>query len=363
MCQYIVDEAALTENIRIIKNLAKDVPVWAVLKGNGYGLGVTAMARRLQAEGISRFCVADAAEAQALRLAGFSGASVLMLQPTSDPRQLDRLLRLDVICTVSSWCDATALNAAAARAGRKAEAHIKVDTGMGRYGFLPEELDQIRAVYRQLPRIEVTGIYTHFSQAQTSYEQTRKQFRRFHYLVDSLIAEGIQPGQAHCCSSAAFLKYPEMRMDAVRIGSAFLGRMPYLSRFGLRRVGICEAPVEEIRVVEKGQRIGYGGAWRAARRTRLALVAVGWYHGFTVEYQRDCFRFRDCLRGCLGWVRSWFVHRRLWAEIGSCRCPVCGHTGMLYTAIDVTDCPCQVGDRVLLDISPVEQRGMEILFR
>ena len=362
MCQYIVDEEALTENIKVICRRAKDVPVWAVVKGNGYGLGVAALVRRLRQQGITRFCVGELWEAQQIRQTGLTGIQILMLQPTADEARLEALIGLDVICTLSSMTDAQALEEAAERLGQQAQAHVKIDTGMGRYGFRPEEEEEIKSVYRQLPRITVTGIYTHFSDALTSYEQTKQQYRSFHYLVDSLYAQGIRPGQAHCCNSAAFLKYPQMRMDAVRIGSAFLGRMPYMEAFGLRRVGYCETEVAELHAVEKGRRIGYGGAWRARHTTTLAILPVGWYHGFTTQYQRDSFRLRDCIRGCLGWLRAWMLHRRLWVEIGGKKCPVCGHVGMLYTAVDVTGIPCMIGQQAHLDISPVEQRGMEVVY-
>lgn len=363
MCQYIIDEQALDENIRIIQNFARDVPVWAVVKGNGYGLGVTELGRRMFRQGITRFCVSEVGEARALRQMGFPQIQILMLQPTSDEAVLAELLKLDVICTISSREDGAALSQTAGRIGKQARAHVKIDTGMGRYGFLPEETEQIAAIYQQLDRVTVTGIYTHFSDAVSSYEKTKTQFRRFHYLVDALLARGIRVGQAHCCNSAAFLKYPEMRMDGVRIGSAFLGRMPYLQIFGLQRVGFCEARVEELHVVERGVRIGYGGAWRARRRTQLAIIPVGWYHGFTAEYQRDCFRFRDCLRGCLGWIYSWLRRRRYWVQINGKSCPVCGHAGMLYTAVDVTGQNCRPGDLARLDISPLEQKGMEVVYR
>lgn len=162
MRTYVAEKETLLENIRAVKRQADGVPVWAVLKGDGYGLGVVPMAGLLREEGIGRFCVTDTAGAQALRDAGFTEERILMLQPTTDRAVLETLLDLNVICTVSCQDDAVALNGIAAGRSTVAEVHIKLDTGMGRYGFLPEEFNQITAIFQYMDHIAVSGIYTHF---------------------------------------------------------------------------------------------------------------------------------------------------------------------------------------------------------
>lgn len=363
MRTYVAEKEALIANIQIIQRQADGVPVWAVVKGDGYGLGAVPLARLLRDQGITRFCVTEVSEARALREAGFADERILMLQPTTDRAVLEALLDLNVICTISTQDGAVALNGIAAGRDMVAEAHVKLDTGMGRYGFRPEEFNQIAAIYQYMDHIAVSGIYTHFSSAFCSEKKTREQFERFQVLLDKLAGRGYETGEAHCCNSAALFRWPEMRMNGVRVGSALLGRLSVKGNFGLRRAGFCETAVTELHRLSKGASTGYGGAWRARKETRLAILPVGWYHGFGTEYGRDCFRFRDCVRGTLSLLKAWLTKRRLYVRVNGQRCPVRGHVGMLHCAVDVSKIECHTGDPAVLDISPLMQKGMEVVFR
>ncbi len=363
MRTYVVEKEALLGNIRTIKERAGGVPLWAVVKGNGYGLGAAPMAKLLREQGISRFCVTEVSEARALREAGLTQEPILMLQPTADRAVLEQLLALNVICTVSSRDDAVVLNGVASERHCVAEAHIKIDVGMGRYGFTSREMDKILSIYQYMDGIAVSGIYTHFPMAFRSEKKTWEQFEQFRYVVDQITGKGYETGEPHCCNSAAFLCWPEMHMGGARIGSAWLGRMSLRGNFNLRRVGCCESRVEEIRWLPKGASTGYGGAWRAKKPTRLAAVPVGWYHGFSAEYGRDSFRFRDCLRGGLSLWKAWMTRKKLYVRINGQRCPVRGHVGMLHTMADVSKVDCHAGDLAVLDISPTMQKGMPVEFR
>ena len=358
--RYIADRDILQHNIRLIREIASKTHIWAVLKGNGYGLGLINMAQMLHEQNIDRFCVADVEEVRALCNAGFGRCRILMLQPTQNPELLRELVSLNVICTVSCLEDALALNEIAERTGRTAEVHVKVDTGMGRYGFKPEETEQILQVYAAMEHLYVSGIYTHFSCSGCSKRKTRRQFALFQRLLEDLKARKIELGEAHCCNSAAFFQWPQMYMDGVRIGSAWLGRTAAARQLGLKPVGYCESRVAELHMLKRGDTSGYCGAWKARRDTILAIVPVGWYHGFGVEYNRDTFRFRDCVRGCLSWMKALLTGKRLWVQVNGQKCPVCGHVGMLYTAVDVSRISCAVGDPVTLNISPLLQKGMSV---
>lgn len=360
---YVADTDALIGNIRAIKMQAGDAPVWAVLKGNGYGLGVVPLAKLLREQDVSRYCVTEVSEARALREAGFEEEHILMLQPSTDRDALEALINLNVICTISCQDDAVALNGVAGSLDTVAEAHIKIDTGMGRYGFRAEEFNQIAAIFQYMGHVAVSGIYTHFSSAFCSEKRTRAQFAAFKAILDKLADHGYETGEAHCCNSAALLRWPEMHMGGVRVGSALLGRLSVKGDFGLRRVGCCETKVIELHRLSKGERTGYGGAWKAKKDTRLAILPVGWYHGFGVEYGRDSFRFPDFVRGSLSLLKAWITRRKLYATVNGQRCPVRGHVGMLHCAVDVSKIECHTGDTAVLDVSPLTQKGMEIVFR
>ena len=360
MRAYIVQEEAIRFNLEQLLKKADTTPIWAVLKGNGYGLGTEPMGKLCLEAGITRFAVTELAEAEILRRL-HDQCQILLLRPTDDPAELERLLELNVIATIGTLKQAAALNALAAQKDVVAEVHLKIDTGMGRYGFLPSDMSQILSVYRCHDRLAISGIYTHFHSAFCSDKATYAQTEAFESVLSVLEAEGIEAGTPHCCNSNAFLRCPELAMGGVRLGSALLGRVA--CRNNLRRVGHCEASVDEVRWLQKGQTCGYGAAWKAKRPTKIAVLPVGWYHGFATEYGNDIFRKRDCLRQMFTALRRMVFQKRLYVSIGGKKCPVLGHVGMLHTVCDVTKVNCQPGDIATLDISPLLARNMDIVYR
>lgn len=360
MRTYIVEKDAVLYNLdRLLKKAGK-VPVWAVLKANGYGLGIEPMAELCWQSGIRRFAVTELEEARLLRRK-YESAHILMLRPLMTEAELRLLLDLDVIATVQSVENAMVLNSMAAQKDMVADVHIKIDTGMGRYGFAPEDIEKILDVYRYHDNLSVSGIYTHFHSSFGRPKQTYRQAELLRDVVRGIEEAGIEPGLPHCCNSTAFLRFPDLAMGGVRLGSALLGRVHVKS--GLRKVGICETVVEEVRWLREGQTTGYGAAWRAKKDTKVAVIPVGWYHGFNGEHGNDLFRFRDCLRRILGAVKDTLLGKRLYVNIGGKKCPVLGHVGMLHMVCDVTKAECKMGDKVTLEINPTQVRGMEIHFR
>lgn len=364
MKAYVVEKAHLLHNIAQIKQAAGDAVIWAVLKGNGYGLGVQQMAALLMESGVDHFAVTEVREAKLLRDAGLEQSPILMLRQTMDPEEINELLDMKVIFTVGSTQAAEVLNNIAAERATMAEAHLKIDTGMGRYGFLPSDTEQVLHVYREQKNIVVGGIYTHFSCAFCDEKRTLRQYQAFCGVVQAIEAAGFEAGMVHCCNSAAFLKFPQMRGDAVRIGSAFLGRLSFPDGLGLKKIGHAEASVEELRWLEKGSTVGYGAGWKARRPTRIAVLGIGWYHGYGSERGRDLFRLRDCAREIFHNLKWMLTGRRLHVLVNGQTCSVLGHVGMVNTIVDVTDLKeCDVGDRVVLQVNPLQVKGMRILYR
>ena len=363
MKRYLVERELIQNNIQVLQKKAGSAVIWAVLKGNGYGLGLLPMAETCRAAGLDRFAVTEIAEARALREGGFETEPILMLQPTADADEITALLPLHVIFTISSTEDASVLAGLAAQAGVTAEAHIKIDTGMGRYGFLPDELDQLLPIFKYMPGLHVTGIYTHLHSAFCNQKATIAQAEAFQGVLDKLHAEGCDTGMAHMLNSAGLLKYPEYAMDGVRVGSAILGRVSVRGNWGLARIGECQATVEELRWLPKGHSCGYGAGWTAKKPTRVAVFSVGWYHGFGVEMGNDLFRFRDCLRGVLRNLKQMVFKKHIYVTVNGKKCRVLGHIGMLHTCVDVTKLPCAVGDTAVFDIMPLLLKGIEVVYR
>lgn len=361
MNTYVVRTELLAHNIEYLKKQANGVPIWAVIKGDGYGLGTLALAEFLAEHGIDRFCVTDAREAELLRENGFADAQILMLRSVTDPAEIGHLLDLRVILTVGSLETARRVEAAAAGRSDIAEVHLKIDTGMGRYGFLPEETEKLISVYREMKHLAVSGIYTHFNCAFADDALTGREYATFRQVIDRLHTEGLETGTVHCCNSSAFLKFPEMHCDGVRLGSALLGRMAFYTK--LRPVGHAESQVEELRILPKGHTTGYAAVWKAKKDTKVAIVPVGWYHGLCVTTQPDMTRAVDRLRGLLSAFKRLLRPQRRTVEINGKRCNIIGAIGMLHCAVDVTGINCKLGDRVILQINPLQVKGMKVQFK
>lgn len=362
MKAYIVDKAALEQNIRLLNEKAADTVIWGVVKGDGYGLGCANMARILQENGVDHFAVTEIREVRALREEGFEENPILMMEGTCNPEQINELLDLGAILSVGTPEDAAAINAQAAARSTVAQAHLKIDTGMGRYGFLPEQTDQVSALYTTCPNIAFTGIYTHFYDSGNE-AAAQAQFDAFQKVVQALRDRGYETGMVHCCNSTAFWKYPRMHCDAVRIGSALLGRVNFGGSTLLQKIGYCQAELEEVRTIPAGHTVGYGAGWKAKRETRIAILSVGYFNGFGVDRGYDLWRFRDCVRGVLRYIKAFLQRKALYVSVNGKACRVLGHVGMVNMVIDVTDCDCSPGDMAKVEINPLLVKGMQIVYQ
>ncbi len=364
MKAYYVETADLRKNMDTLVRRAGDSPLWAVLKGDGYGLGLEKMAELCRQSGIARFAVTEVSDVARLREAGFQDEQILMLRPTADSDEIRALLEHNAILTVSAQDNATVLNGIAAQLGIVAEAHVKIDTGMGRYGFLPSEMDKLLSVYAYMDGIAVSGIYTHLHSAFCNKKQTYAQVAQFEQVLDAIREAGYETGEAHLCNSSAFLRYGELaERYGVRVGSALLGRLSIKGSYNLKRIGVCEAAINEVRWLPKGHTCGYGAAWTARRPTRIAVIPVGWYHGFGCEKGRDIFRLRDQLRQIFSALKGIILRPSCTVWIGGKCCRVLGHIGMLHTVCDVTDVECRPGDKATLEINPLLCKGMDVIYR
>lgn len=349
MCKLVIDTGALARNLEKLRHYTS-ARIIAVVKGGGYGLGLVPYARWLTAQGVDMLAVSSAAEAAALRDAGIT-ADVLMLASTALPEEISALLARNVILTVGSLDAARTVSAVAEEQGVTARIHIKLDTGMGRYGFLPQETEEAAALLQALPALRVEGVFTHFAEA-ADRRCTARQYRRFAAGVRILRAAGIDPGLRHVCASTAFLRYPEMHLDAVRLGSALLGRLSVPDMLGLEKIGWLETRVAELKTLPAGWSVGYTGAYRTKRETRLALLPVGYTSGIGVTEEPNALRLRDRLRRVLHAGRRLLHTDGLTVQINGYCCPVRGVVAAAQLEADVMELPCAVGDTVRVEVRP-----------
>lgn len=352
---YLVEKQKIAANIRTLRDRVGDRKIYAALKANAYGLGAVEMARLCGENGLTNFAVTDGKTAKAVLEAGIPVEEVLLMV-SADPSEIPELVRLGVTFTVASEKDAINLSEYTVKA------HVKVDTGMGRRGFLAEDAEKIASLYGRYPNIHFAGIYTHFANG-GDRKATRLQFDRFRVVVDTLRKTGIEPGLRHCCASTTVFGDAVMLLDGVRIGSALLGRVTGMAGAELSRTGMCQVTIEAVRSLPKGATAGYGGVYRAPRNMQVAVCAIGTHNGVGVAPQAG---MQEPVTGLKNLLR--LIHNRLsghtvpTALIGGKRCKAVGTVYSETVMLDVTDVPCQPGDTVLFDINPILLHDVPVKF-
>ncbi len=347
MAELIIEREKLKKNISIVKSMTRS-SIIAVVKGNGYGLGLIEAARFYQENGIGLFATADSDEALILSRNGFMG-NVLLMTPPNNFEEACLLIENNVICTVSSIYSAGLLNDAAKRSNTFARVHIKVDTGFGRFGFNDIDFPDL---LKKFTSLKYEGCYSHFSYAfSPSDEYAVKQFEKLKAVKDLLANSGIAPNMFHICNSPAFLNYPQMHLDAVRIGSAFLGRIPLPNTFGLSKIGYLQAVVSEVKTLPSGHKIGYANTYTTKKPTVIAIINAGYMHGINMEKGTDTFRLSDVLRNGYKSIRSF--RKKLFVNINGTPAPVLGRISMYHTIADVTATNTAPGDSVRIEVNPL----------
>ena len=354
MKNLVIDLRVVRNNLRAIKDCAEGVHVFVDISANAGGMGLLPVAQFLREEGIRNFVVSDTGDAKLLRQNDFAKERLMMLRSTADPNEITELLSYGVICTAGSYDAAVAINGIAESRNLIADIQVMIDTGLGCYGFQPTELDKVAAIYKYMSSLNVIGTFTTFSASWRKKKQTFAQMDKFNLALDRIIEMGFEPGTAHAVDSAALFKYKIDLMDAVRVDTALTGRIPGKPVQGLNRVGYIEAGLEEVGWHPKGHTIGSERGFVTKAPTKIAVLSVGYYHGFGV----DRYIVERSLFDIVKWRR-----RTTFVRINGQKARVLGSVGLMHTLVDVTNIDCTVGDIALLDVDPVNVKGLPIVYR
>ena len=220
-----IDKNALRLNLNEIRARAGSADIVADLSGDGQGIGLLRMARFLQEEGLCSFAVSETQDAVSLRKNGFSEERILMLRSITDVGELRELMDCGVIFTLGSHEAGISLNGLAGERHTVAEARIRIDSGLGQYGFLPTETEKMLTLFRHMPGIATTGLYTQPAST-TILSETQKQYDDIMAAARALQAQGVNTGILQVLDSAALFRGEFGELNAVCVGSALIGRVP-----------------------------------------------------------------------------------------------------------------------------------------
>lgn len=321
-----VDVGAISANVRHLRRLTGS-EIIAVVKADGYGHGAVRSAVAALEGGAVRLGVADIGEALALRRGGISAPILAWLHaPKANFREAAAAA---VELGISSF-DQLLQAASAASVNRPVGVHLKLETGLGRNGIPPEDLQVVFAEAARLERIgklRVIGLFSHLSN--TSEEDDRAALRLFEDGVGVAASVGLAPQVRHIAASHAAIDLPEARLGCVRLGVSIYGLSPFDDRdsgdLGLRPAMTLRAPVVAVRRVPAGHGVSYGYTYRTDGETTLALIPLGYADGVP--------------RSASGGGPVW---------IGGRRFSVSGRIAMDQFVVDVGDHPVLVGDEAVL---------------
>ena len=346
MSRYVIDKKKLDENIEIIKDKA-GVPLIGVVKGNGYGFGIKELTQILVSHGIKTFAVTEVTDLPILREI-LKDEEILVMRSTCVEQECDEIIRYNATATIGSLAAAQAMNNACERAGATVNCHLKIDTGMGRYGFMPSEIEDAIKCY-SMPNLRFVGAYTHFSSAFRNHDLTKAQLVLFKDTMAKISEKVGDVGTLHASNSPALLNVEDVCLDTVRIGSAFTGRVITKTKSGLNRLGSLEAEVVDVKTVPKGYFVGYNATYQTKRETKIAIVPIGHYDGFGLTKEKELFD----LRYVLSVFKKFLKRQQMYVRINGRMYHVIGGIGLSHTAVDVTGSDVKPGDLASVDISPL----------
>lgn len=322
-----IDLERLAQNLQTVRQLVgPEVGVMPVVKSFGYGLDSVRLGRLYVQRGADALAVAYADEGVVLRE---QGISVPILVQNILPHEVHKVVAHDLSAEVVDIEIVQLLQEVAQKYGKTVRVHIKVDTGMGRCGMLPDDaLNTVRAAL-QSPALEIEGLMTHLASSDdvdTTF--TEAQLERFERFVQQARAAGATPRWVHAANTAAAVRFAHARYDLIRSGIGLLGYADLPDGNPFVPVLRLTTRVVAVKFLPEGAPVGYGSTWHVPKgggARRIAVVAIGYNDG----YPRH-------------------LSNRGWMEVSGQRCPVVGRVCMDVTMIDVTDVsvPVEKGDLV-----------------
>lgn len=321
----------LAHNMKEVKKNTKEgILITAVVKANAYGHGSVKSAETFLNNGADRLAVATLSEAIELRRANID-APILILGYTPE-KQYPLVVEHNITQTIYNYESAKSLSEAASIMDKTGIIHLKIDSGMGRLGFLPtdEAIEEIIQI-SNLPNIKVEGIFTHFATAdEKDKAYTKIQYERFSEIVRKLKIRGVSIPIKHVSNSAAIIDIPEYNLNMVRAGIMIYGFYPSnevsRDRMDLRPAMTLKAKISNIKRVPKGTGISYGQIFITEKESKIATIPIGYADGF-----------------------SRLLTSKAEAFLKEKRVPIVGRICMDQCMLDITDLEdVNIGDEVVL---------------
>lgn len=325
-------DAVLFNFEQMSKNIPEGTKIMAVVKTDAYGHGAVPLATLVEPyDYLWGFATATVDEAVELRQAGIR--KPILVLGYSFPECYERIVAYDIRQTVFQLEMAEALSKEAVKQNKKVSVHVKLDTGMGRIGYqnAVEAVSDVKKM-KELPMIELEGVFTHFANADTENKAfTLGQIQKFEEMIQAMEDAGVTFALKHCANSAGIIELTDRKFDLVRAGIISFGMWPSNE---VKKDVVCLKPILSlkshvvyVKEIEAGTPVSYGSTWVAEEKRKIATVPIGYGDGYP---------------------RS--LSNKGYVLIEGHRAPIVGRICMDQLMVDVTEIPyeIQVGDRVTL---------------
>ena len=327
-----VNLSNLDYNIKNIQAKAGGRPLIGVIKADAYGHGSVMVANVLRENGVKTFAIATLQEAVTLREAG-AEEEIIMLGLTPD-MYADVIVDYDITPVVCDATNAKAISDAAAAKGKTVHGLVAVDTGMGRIGYLADDIEN--AVFdvkkiAQLSNFKIKGLFSHMSTADAADKTySHQQEEKFNKFYDALIAAGIEVPLKTLANSASIMELPTIHFDTVRPGIILYGQYPSdevdRNELDIKPVMSVKANIIHLKDVPENFSVGYGRRYISEKPARIATLALGYADGYPRPYSAHA---KVIVNGVL--------------------CPIAGNICMDQCMVDVSEVPnVKVGDEVIV---------------
>ncbi|MDX9873076.1 MAG: alanine racemase [Clostridia bacterium] len=343
-----IDLAAIAHNFYQVRQLLDATTrILAVVKADAYGHGASETARTLEALGADMLGVTSVAEGKSLRENGIT-IPILVFGPFL-PEEAALIVEYDLTPSIAAHNQIGWLRQALSERNRTIKVHLKIETGMGRTGLLPEEAAAAALEILSVPGMIPEGVYSHFAAAMgPDKTYTYKQYERFQTALQALEQAGVSGLIRHIANSAAIIDLPGMQLDMVRTGTLLYGQFPSPRQeksLSLQNTWQFRSRIIYLHDLPAGHSIGYGRTYKTTRPSRIAVIPVGFTDGLQMEPLFKPAGFVDLAKGIAKQILYYLNHPLVTpavtipAEGRSRTARIVGKIGMQLTMVDVTGIP------------------------
>ena len=310
-----IDLKKFKQNIKLMSSvLSAETKYMLMVKANAYGHGLIEISKIAAESGVSYLAVSALKEAINLRNYNIKIPILLLTEVEED--FISEIIKYKITPTVYSISYAKNLNSFAHRKKRLIAVHIKIDTGLNRFGFrIDKALPEVIRI-SHLKNLEIEGIFAHFADAIDDLSLARKQLGLFNKLCEDLENKNIYPKYKHSANSPALVWLKESQLDLVRFGLATYGLQPSITKkypLPIQPVLTWKTKILQIKYIKIGEYVGYGKIFKAKKDMTIAVIGVGYSDGF----RRSPLNYK-------------------YALVGGQKSPIVGQVTMNFTMIDVT---------------------------